>query len=121
MSSRMLKPPSRRQESALTRAVAAAICGAVVLGVACGAFIDATIPVRVSKKGKVLGPGEAKVKITAHVPKGTKSRSDGDAITIKCFPCTMACSPSTTTTLITTTTTTLVSGCFADTGDGTIL
>ena len=224
----MLKPPSRRQEPALTRAVAAAICGAVVLGVAgggaaglipgggsgrsdcyaeldvagitnpsdrvqknkivlctdgeacdtgpggdnqcdvrvalcinqtdpnlpdctppaslrrvtvtdqrkvklnlavpqllegsaCGAFIDATIPVRVSKKGKVLGPGEAKVKITAHVPKGTKSRSDGDAITIKCFPCTMACSPSTTTTLITTTTTTLVSGCFADTGDGTIL
>ena len=90
-------------------------------GSACGAFIDATIPVRVSKKGKVLGPGEAKVKITAHVPKGAKSRTDADAITIKCFPCTTACSPSTTTTLITTTTTTLASGCFTDTGDGTIL
>lgn len=60
----------------------------------CGAFLDGTIPVKVTKKGKLL-PGKAKLKIAAKARKGTKPRPDNDAVTIQCLPRTAACPPGT--------------------------
>jgi uncharacterized delta-60 repeat protein len=60
-------------------------------GSQCGAVVDGTIPVKMDKKGRVRGPGQAKIKIVAKAPKGTKPRADRDVVTIKCLPRTVAC------------------------------
>jgi hypothetical protein len=60
-------------------------------GPQCGAFLDGTIPVKVNKKGKVVGAGKAKIKIAARAPESTKPRPDKDTITIQCLPRTVAC------------------------------
>ena len=63
----------------------------LLAGPQCGAFFDGTIPVKVNKKGKVVGAGKAKIKIDARAPKGTKPRPDEDTITIECVPRTVPC------------------------------
>jgi hypothetical protein len=78
-----------------------------LVGSACGVLVDGTIPLRMNRRGRVLGPGKAKVMITAKAPPGTKPRTDRDEITVKCLPRTDDCpSPTTTTTPGASTTTT---------------
>ena len=74
-------------------------------GSQCGAFVDGTLTVTFKKNGKPKIP-KTQINIKAKAPKGTKPRTDGDAITIKCLPRTTPC-PSTTTTTTTVATTTV--------------
>jgi uncharacterized delta-60 repeat protein len=60
-------------------------------GAQCGSVVDDAIPVKRDKKGRVRGPGKAKIRIVAKAPKGTKPRPDRDVVTIKCLPRTSAC------------------------------
>jgi len=66
-------------------------------GSQCGAFVDGELTVTFKKNGKPKIP-KTTINITAKAPKGTKPRTDGDKITLKCLPRTTPCPGGSTTT-----------------------